>query len=150
RCQRPYLAPDTLLWKQINTAPWKQINTASQCTTIRRIWLVSAISGHKRLCAPKTSSAYRRGRTKATAIANDDHKASAISLRLRAAHAPGNDTILTANRTQFGEILGEAGGIGLRLRKQPRPQTEAFHGHPWVLDGPGDGKGAIERIQPAL
>ena len=53
-------------------------------------------------------------------------------------------------RSVLGEILNDAGSVGLRLREQSRSQTKAFDRQPWIPDGLGDGKSSLQGGQPTL
>src|SRR5215831_21394078 len=65
-------------------------------------------------------------------------------------YVPSYNAVLIANRVHFGEILNDAGCVGLRLREQSRSQTKAFDRQPWIPDGLGDGKSSLQRGQPTL
>ena len=73
-----------------------------------------------------------------------------VSLSHEPRYVPSYNAILIANRVHFGEILNDAGGVGLRLREQSRSQTKAFDGQPWIPDGLGDGKSSLQGGLPTL
>ena len=60
---------------------------------------------------------------------------STVSLSHEPRCVPSYNAILIANRVHFGEILNDAGSVGLRLREQSRSQTKAFDRQPWIPDG---------------